>query len=363
MAASLAVVAAVVAALGAAAPVAAWLPGLKPRNYVTGQRVPLRMHEMRAPSQPGVTRNYYELPGVCAPASTASEYENFGEALSGGLSQDSVIVLRLGHDVPCTPLCVRTLSSDDVRTWHARIEDGYRMQMSADGLPIVQQSLYHGADAEQITRYDMGVPLGYMRPRGMATEFAFNGSDEAYAYVHLDLRVQYHLADDGEYAGARIVGFFATPRALPCGVAGASSASPLEAGNVTWTYSVRWQSVERTWGARFDVYALPDMSASSASVHVSSIGIGLAAMLLLFVGAYSTLSVRVRRDLARYRRVKGEAVEPDDETGWKSVAGDVFRPPRARELLCAIVGTGVQLAVMAALTLAFGELLCNSHPA
>lgn len=83
-----------------------------------------------------------------------------------------------------------------------------------------------------------------MRPRGLAPTLAFNDSDEAYLYTHLEIRVQYHLS--AEYEGARIVGFYATPRATLCGAAGV--AQPVAPGNVTWTYSVHWQSVERTWG-------------------------------------------------------------------------------------------------------------------
>lgn len=130
-------------AAAAALPTAA-MPGFRPREYANHERVPLRMHEMRSPTQPGVTRNYYDLPGVCTPASTATTYENFGEALSGGLSQDGVIGLRLGRDIACTTLCTHRLTAGDVRVLHARVEDGYRVQMSADGLPIVQQSIYHG---------------------------------------------------------------------------------------------------------------------------------------------------------------------------------------------------------------------------
>lgn len=38
-----------------------------------------------------------------------------------------------------------------------------------------------------------------------------------------------------------------------------------------------------------------------------------------------------------------EALERDtaEESGWKLVHGDVFRPPRHPELLSALVGTGV----------------------
>lgn len=35
-----------------------------------------------------------------------------------------------------------------------------------------------------------------------------------------------------------------------------------------------------------------------------------------------------------------------EESGWKLVHGDVFRPPRNMVLLSALVGTGAQMAIL-----------------
>lgn len=40
-----------------------------------------------------------------------------------------------------------------------------------------------------------------------------------------------------------------------------------------------------------------------------------------------------------------------EETGWKLVHGDVFRPPRRAWLLTAFVGSGVQIFFMVLITL------------
>jgi len=42
-----------------------------------------------------------------------------------------------------------------------------------------------------------------------------------------------------------------------------------------------------------------------------------------------------------------------DESGWKQVHGDVFRPPPQLTLFCALVGTGAQLAAMVAIMIVF----------
>jgi transmembrane 9 superfamily protein 2/4 len=334
-----------------------WIPGFQPRSYADGQRVVLHMREMRSLTQPGITRDFYDvMPAACAPASTKSEWDNLGEALSGGLSQPSLYELHATRDMPCTVLCTARMTADNVSEWRERIEEGYRMQMSADSLPAVQQTTYYGPDGEELARYDMGVPIGYLRPKGAASHLAHNGSDEAYMYTHLDIKVQYH-ADSDDYDGVRIVGFFVTPRAAACTTAEDGghfgAGAPLHTGEVKWTYRVRWEEAERSWDARWNVYALPDMARSSSSVHYASIAIAALVMLILVVGAHRVLARYVSRDVARY-------LDPEDrdgvDTGWKMVSGDVFRPPRAPALLSAIVGTGVQLAVMVVLTLVFAAV-------
>lgn len=62
----------------------------------------------------------------------------------------------------------------------------------------------------------------------------------------------------------------------------------------------------------------------------------------------------LRRDIARYNADESidEAIE---ETGWKLVHGDVFRPPRNSRLFAAVIGSGIQIFLMALIT------LCKFH--
>ena len=40
-----------------------------------------------------------------------------------------------------------------------------------------------------------------------------------------------------------------------------------------------------------------------------------------------------------------------EETGWKLVHGDVFRPPRYKKLFVALIGAGIQVFCMAFITI------------
>ncbi|KAJ8605776.1 hypothetical protein MRB53_041333 [Persea americana] len=82
----------------------------------------------------------------------------------------------------------------------------------------------------------------------------------------------------------------------------------------------------------------------------------------------STILVRaLRKDIARYNRLDqlglddlSGAGDPEDgiqeDSGWKLVHGDIFRPPKHSLLLSVFVGNGAQLFVMAGFTIAFAAV-------
>ncbi|KAF3563901.1 hypothetical protein DY000_02012807 [Brassica cretica] len=84
---------------------------------------------------------------------------------------------------------------------------------------------------------------------------------------------------------------------------------PLEAGRtVDLTYSVNWIPTDITFARRFDVYL-------------------------------------------DYPFFEHQERDVNEESGWKLVHGDVFRPPRGLVLLSAVVGTGAQLALLVLLVI------------
>jgi len=60
-------------------------------------------------------------------------------------------------------------------------------------------------------------------------------------------------------------------------------------------------------------------------------------------------------DVIKYREME-ESGEAPEETGWKLVHGDVFRPPSWPMLLSVLVGTGVQVFAMSVITMIFAVL-------
>lgn len=70
-----------------------------------------------------------------------------------------------------------------------------------------------------------------------------------------------------------------------------------------------------------------------------------------FAGILTMIMVRtLRRDIARYN--SDESIDDMmEETGWKLVHGDVFRPPPKRMLFAAVIGSGIQVFLMALITI------------
>jgi len=80
-------------------------------------------------------------------------------------------------------------------------------------------------------------------------------------------------------------------------------------------------------------------------------------MIVLFLsGMVAMIMLRtLYRDISKYNQLETQE-EAQEETGWKLVHGDVFRPPFNSDLLCVYVGTGVQFFGMILVTMTFAVL-------
>ncbi|CAN0458044.1 unnamed protein product, partial [Discosporangium mesarthrocarpum] len=122
-----------------------------------------------------------------------------------------------------------------------------------------------------------------------------------------------------------------------------------EGENIIYTYDVVWVPSEKHWASRWDVYLTMD-NAVKNKVHWFSIVNSLLIVLFLTAMIAMILIRNLHRDIMRYNRVPTdeEKAEEREETGWKLVHADVFRPPSKYPMLfCVLVGTGVQLLLMA----------------
>lgn len=100
------------------------------------------------------------------------------------------------------------------------------------------------------------------------------------------------------------------------------------------------------WASRWDTYLLMQ----DEPIHWFSI-INSLMIVLFLTGMVAMIMLRtLHRDIAKYNQLES-AEEAQEETGWKLVHGDVFRPPPRASLLATYVGTGVQLLGMSVVTM------------
>lgn len=80
-------------------------------------------------------------------------------------------------------------------------------------------------------------------------------------------------------------------------------------------------------------------------------------MIVLFLsGMIAMIMLRtLYRDISKYNQLETQE-EAQEETGWKLLHGDVFRPPARSDLLCVYVGTGAQFLGMVLVMMVFAVL-------
>jgi len=121
--------------------------------------------------------------------------------------------------------------------------------------------------------------------------------------------------------------------------------------NMYFTYSVHWEQSDVRWASRWDSY----LAMSDVQIHWFSI-INSVVVVFFLSGIITMIIIRtLRRDIARYN-MDDDVEESIEETGWKLVHGDVFRPPPNSRLFVSLVGSGIQLFCMMFITIFFAML-------
>lgn len=127
---------------------------------------------------------------------------------------------------------------------------------------------------------------------------------------------------------------------------------PIEVGRtLQFTYSVSWISVDKTFESRFNRYLEYDFF--EHKIHWFSV-FNSFMMVIFLCGLVALILLRtLRNDFARYAKESDIDLETSmgmnqmgEDSGWKQVHGDVFRPPEGLVFFSACIGTGWQLLFM-----------------
>jgi len=356
-AAAAAAVGAVVAATIAPATDAFYLPGIAPVDYQEGYALTVYANKLTSPKD-HVPFDYYSM-GYCQPKSgkkPRSTHLSLGQVLVGERHEATDYELLMRVDDQCKQLCQKELTVDEVDTFVKRVDLDYLTKMNLDNMPIIMRGPTQ--TGEEV--FQLGYPVG----------FPVNGSAERCLFNHLSFKVMVHkpsFSGAGIYSPPngeevfRVVGFEVTPESIDGGcsarVAGETPKHACvkegQAATMNWTYGVTFQESNIEWATRWD----PLLNATPGVREIQWFSIINSLMIALFLTAMVALVLlrTVYLDFARYNSMDNEE-EVQEESGWKLIHGDVFRPPRAAGMLSVFVGSGTQLIAMMTVTLAFAVL-------
>lgn len=354
-----------------------YIPGVQPREFKKGDMVDMKVNAMTS-IHTQIPKDYYRLP-FCRPSDGPKmASENLGEFLTGNKIQSSAYSINMLTEAYCEKVCQMELGKIDAAKLRLHIKYGYHNNWIIDNLPSAAVGL-NMATGEKQKHYAGGFPIGFISA-DTKKPFVFN---------HVNIIVDYHQADP-DVEAYRVVGFAVEPMSIKhtfqggyewdgvapegfskplqtCGPGSHLERSMIEANmlvepgaKVIYTYDVIWKSSPVAWSSRWDIYLSEDHLVP-AQVHWYSITNSILVVLFLSLLVISILVRNLRRDIAAYNALAAladeEKDEDMDESGWKLVHADVFRPPDNYPMLfCVCVGGGVQLGVTILLAIIFSAV-------
>uniref|UniRef100_A0A9J7XE87 Transmembrane 9 superfamily member n=1 Tax=Cyprinus carpio carpio TaxID=630221 RepID=A0A9J7XE87_CYPCA len=238
------------------------------------------------------------------------------------------------------------------------MELNYQHHWIVDNMPVTWCYIVEGNQKV----CNPGFPIGCLvnqegKPKDACVINAdFNKKNAYYIFNHVDITIFYHSGDETNGMSARLVAATLEPRSVKhsnddkptCD--GTPMDIPAEFKNnlkVTYTYSIQFkQNDDIRWASRWD-YILVSMP----HTNIQWFSIMNSLVIVLFLsGMVAMIMLRtLHKDIARYNQMDQE--EAQEESGWKQVHGDVFRPPRMGMLLSVFLGQGTQVFIMTFITL------------
>lgn len=336
-------------------------PGVTPETYQDGEDV-FMMTELVQSKKTTVPFEFYDDLEICdMPAMSdfrqrhKTQRKNLGARLQGVELKPAPYVLKVKENIKCKTVCKRTINNRKLRWLRKLVDRQYRIHMTLDSLPVLVRSA-------QMNFAVRGYPVGFRAPpshSGLEEE-------ELFLYNHLKFTITYEADKSGE--GVYITGFDATPVSIQHASDGSTCDElpedssgpvnnpktylPLRVGTtgenleVMFTYEVEWVESQLPWADRWDVYLI-----GSADDDIHFFAIVNSLMIVLFLaGTIAIIMIRtIKKDIMTYNEMIEDGTE---ETGWKLVHGDVFRPPSNGSIaLAVLVGNGAQIGTAFFITL------------
>ncbi|GLJ07511.1 hypothetical protein SUGI_0068560 [Cryptomeria japonica] len=350
-----------------------YLPGSYMHTYPNGGDLTVKVNSLTS-IETELPFSYYSLPYCRSPIGIKKSAENLGELLMGDQIETSPYVFHMNKNDSYYLCTTKPLNEHEVKILKQRIDDLYQVNVILDNLPAMRYTEQNGISIKWT-----GFPVGFVSEQ----------DKDHYIINHLKFKVLVHEyedtglnsligGDDGtvmpdqdnskKKSGFEVVGFEVVPCSVKRDAAAMSKIKMYESipsvhcdqemqqvikeqEQISFTYEVSFVKSDIRWPSRWDAYLKMD----GDRVHWFSILNSLMVISFLAGIVFVIFLRTVRRDLTKYEELDKEAQAQMTEelSGWKLVVGDVFRAPNHSKLLCVMVGDGVQITGMAAVTILF----------
>ncbi|KAJ8537190.1 hypothetical protein K7X08_035591 [Anisodus acutangulus] len=269
--------------------------------------------EMKSLSmQTSETYAYFELP-FCRPDKLEKKNESLGEVLNGDRLTFAPYKLEFLVDKDAKVTCKKRLTKEEVAQFRTAVALDYFVQMYFDDLPI-------WAFLGKVEKERIDDPNEFKYH--IFTFYQFE------IYYNKDRVIEINLRTDPSFA---------------------TDVTNDEEVDVEFRYTVVWKETNIPFEKRMDKYTMSSSLPHHLQIHWFSI-LNSCVTIFILVSCLGTVYLRVlRRDI--YTLAQDEEFSGNqEETGWKSLHGDVFRYPKFKYLLSSALGCGTQmLAVMVAI--------------
>ncbi|XP_032622312.1 transmembrane 9 superfamily member 4 isoform X3 [Chelonoidis abingdonii] len=332
-----------------------YVPGVAPINFHQKDPVEIKAVKLTS-SRTQLPYEYYSLP-FCQPNKITYKAENLGEVLRGDRIVNTPFQVFMNIEKKCEVLCnfpnkPVTLTVEQSKLIAERIREDYYIHLIADNLPVATRlELYSNREEEEKKEKDVQFEHGY--------RLGFMDSNKFYLHNHLSFILHYHReeVEENQEPTYRVVRFEVVPQSIKledlkadekgtCMLPEAAGSAPQEIdptkkNQLLFTYSVHWQESDIKWASRWDTY----LTMSDVQIHWFSI-INSVVVVFFLSGILSMIIIRtLRKDIANYNK-EDDIEDTMEESGWKLVHGDVFRPPQYPMILSSLLGSGIQLFCM-----------------
>lgn len=276
-------------------------------KYKEGDRVPLYANKVGPFHNPSETYRFYDLP-FCAPEHVHEKKEALGEVLNGDRLVDAPYELNFRDDKQSKTVCKKTLSKEDVAKLRTAVSKDYYFQMYYDDLPFWGFMGKVEKDKVDPNEYK------YLLFKHIHFDIFYNDDRVIEINLQTDPNLSVDITDDKEV-------------------------------DMEFSYSVTWKKTDIPFEKRMEKYSKSSSMPQHLEIHWFSI-INSCVTVLLLTGFLATILMRVlKNDFIKYSH-DDEALEDQEETGWKYIHGDVFRFPKQKSLFAAVVGSGTQLLAL-----------------